>query len=328
MKKLLLFLIPLLAFGQANHGGAISVGPIQASGSGTVTSVSVTTANGVSGAVATATTTPAITITLGAITPTTVNGNTFTAGAYTLTGTAAKTLTFTDNITFGSDGTGTRTLNIGAGGTLGALSFITPGTGIATALAINTGSVGAPVLFNGAGGTPTSLTLTNATGLPVSGITASTSTALGVGSIELGAASDTTIARASAGVVTIEGVNVSTVSSTDTLTNKRVTPRVNTVASSATPTMNSDTTDFFTITALAAAITSMTTNLSGTPTGGQKLTIRILDNGTARAITWGASFASRGGTLPTTTVISKYLYVGFIWNDVAATWDCIATAQE
>lgn len=39
---------------------------------GTVTSVSVTTANGVSGSVATPTTTPAITITLGAITPTSV----------------------------------------------------------------------------------------------------------------------------------------------------------------------------------------------------------------------------------------------------------------
>ena len=41
---------------------------------GTVTSVSVTTANGISGTVATATSTPAITLTLGAITPTTVNG--------------------------------------------------------------------------------------------------------------------------------------------------------------------------------------------------------------------------------------------------------------
>lgn len=41
----------------------------------------------------------------------------------------------------------------------------------------------------------------------------------------------------------------------------------------------------FTITALAAAITSFTTNLSGTPTTGQKLIIRIKDDGTARAIT-------------------------------------------
>lgn len=41
-------------------------------GGGTVTSVSVTTANGVSGSVATATTTPAITLSLGAITPSSV----------------------------------------------------------------------------------------------------------------------------------------------------------------------------------------------------------------------------------------------------------------
>lgn len=45
---------------------------------------------------------------------------------------------------------------------------ITPGTGIASALAANVGSAGAPVVFNGAGGTPSSLTLTNATGLPLS----------------------------------------------------------------------------------------------------------------------------------------------------------------
>lgn len=63
-------------------------------GGGTVTSVSVVTANGVSGSVATATTTPAITLTLGAITPTTVNGNTFTTGSSTYTGTAAQTYTF------------------------------------------------------------------------------------------------------------------------------------------------------------------------------------------------------------------------------------------
>lgn len=41
-------------------------------GSGTVTSVSITSANGISGTVATATTTPAITLSLGAITPTSI----------------------------------------------------------------------------------------------------------------------------------------------------------------------------------------------------------------------------------------------------------------
>lgn len=42
------------------------------------------------------------------------------------------------------------------------------GTGVATALAVNIGSAGAPVLFNGAGGTPSSIVLTNATGTAAS----------------------------------------------------------------------------------------------------------------------------------------------------------------
>lgn len=45
------------------------------------------------------------------------------------------------------------------------------GTGISAALGTNVGSAGAPVLFNGAGGTPSSLTLTSATGLPIAGVT-------------------------------------------------------------------------------------------------------------------------------------------------------------
>ena len=47
--------------------------------------------------------------------------------------------------------------------------------------------------------------------------------------IELGHATDTTIARASAGVVTIEGVTVPTISSTSTLTNKTISGASNTL---------------------------------------------------------------------------------------------------
>jgi hypothetical protein len=67
-----------------------------------------------------------------------------------------------------------------------------------------------PTLVTPVLGTPTSGTLTNCTGLPVAGITASTTTAIGVGSVELGHASDTTISRVSAGVAAIEGVNILT----------------------------------------------------------------------------------------------------------------------
>lgn len=48
---------------------------------------------------------------------------------------------------------------------------ITFGTGVEAALGVNIGSAGAPVLFNGAGGTPSAITLTNGTGLPIAGIT-------------------------------------------------------------------------------------------------------------------------------------------------------------
>ena len=67
-------------------------------------------------------------------------------------------------------------------------------------------------------GTPSAGTLTSCTGLPIAGLVASTSTALGVGSIELGHASDTTLARVSAGVVSIENSNIMTVGSADTVT--------------------------------------------------------------------------------------------------------------
>lgn len=123
-------------------------------------------------------------------------------------------------------------------------------------------------------------------------------------------------------------VNLSSATVTLPSAGVRNNPRTTTEASSATPTINTDNTDIHTITALATAITSMTTNLSGTPVNGQKLIIRIKDNGTARAITWGASFASRGATLPTTTVLGKYHYVGLIYNSTASIWDCVAAIVE
>ena len=98
------------------------------------------------------------------------------------------------------------------------ISAVTDETGTGALVFATSPTLVTPLL-----GTPTSGTLTNCTGLPVSGISASTTTALGVGSIELGHATDTTISRVSAGVVAIEGVNIVTTSSTDTLTNKTLT---------------------------------------------------------------------------------------------------------
>lgn len=120
--------------------------------------------------------------------------------------------------------------------------------------------------------------------------------------------------------------SVPTLTSTNTLSNKRITRRFVVTTQAAAPTINTDNTDIASITALAQAITSFTTNLSGTPLAGDYLQIQITDNGTARAITWGAKFAATTIALPTTTVISKLLRIGFQWDTVAAVWQCIAVA--
>lgn len=109
---------------------------------------------------------------------------------------------------------------------------------------------------------------------------------------------------------------------TETLTNKRITQRVSSITSSATPTPNADTDDEYTITALAAA--ALLTNPTGTPTEGQSLLVRIKDNGTARALTFDTQYRfSSDQPAPTTTVIGKTLYMGFVWNSDDSKWDCL-----
>jgi hypothetical protein len=170
-------------------------------------------------------------------------------------------------------------------------------------------------------------TLTHSTGLLTSNVPLSlgTSNALTAGTIELGAASDTTLSRSAAGVLAVEGVVIPSISSTNTLTNKRVTPRVGTTTSSATPTINTDNVDYYSLTAQTVDITSFTTNLSGTPTDGQMLRISITGTA-ARAITWGSSFEASTVALPTTTVTTNRLDVGFVWNAATSKWRCIASA--
>jgi hypothetical protein len=81
---------------------------------GTVTSVSVSTANGVSGTVATSTTTPAISLTLGAITPTSVAASGSVTGSnLSGTNTGDQTITLTGDIT--GSGTGSFATAIASG---------------------------------------------------------------------------------------------------------------------------------------------------------------------------------------------------------------------
>jgi hypothetical protein len=318
-----------------------------ASGSGTVTSVSVVTANGISGSVATATTTPAITLTLGAITPSQVTTPLITAstsGGLTIESNNGTDIGLfgagnTANVTwYGSHNYDTATQDTiaaftGSGKTLGSLatatypsltelsyvkgvtsaiqtqftakaplvspSFTTPSLGVATATSIN------------------GLTITTTTGV----LTMTNSKTLAVTNTLTLSGTDSTVMTFPSTTQTIAGLT-----STQTFTNKRITKRTATTnAPGATPTTNTDNIDLQIFTGLNTAITSMTTNLSGTPSTGDFLRFWLTDDGTARAITWGASFAASGTVaLPTTTVISTTLIVGFEWT--GSVWRCIAVA--
>jgi hypothetical protein len=176
------------------------------------------------------------------------------------------------------------------------------GTGVATALAVNIGTAGAPVVNGGALGTPSSGTVTNLTG------TASININGTVGA-----------ATANTGAFT-------TLTASTNLSSTRINPRTSSTASTATLTPDISAFDQYNLTAQAAGLTVEAP--TGTPVDGNKLIIRILDNGTPQTITWNATYTVIGPTLPTTTTANKMIYVGCVYNSTNTRWDVIALATQ
>jgi hypothetical protein len=234
---------------------------------------------------------------------TSINGLGITASTGTLTITNAKTLAVSNTLTLaGTDGQ--------------TMTFPATSATIARTDAANT--------FTGHQ-TVEGVTSTGATGTGKFVF----DTAPQISTIELGAATDTTLARVGAGQISVEGVNVVTTASTDTLTNKRVTTRFTTVASTTTSvTIDVSTTDMHITTAQAGAL--LYNNPTGTPTEGQKLIIRIKDDGIGvRALTYGTQFrASSDLALPSTTILGKTLYMGFCWNATDSKFDLLAVMNN
>lgn len=115
------------------------------------------------------------------------------------------------------------------------------------------------------------------------------------------------------------GVVVGT-TDTQTLTNKRYTPRAVTMTDAATVTIDSDVTDL----ALLLTLSQDTTmaNPTGTPTQAQILKVRVKSS-SVRTWTWGSKF--RGSTtaaLPSATSgSSKTDYYTFVYNLTDTKWD-------
>jgi hypothetical protein len=146
------------------------------------------------------------------------SGNNSAAWTMTLPTTAG-----TNGYFLQTDGSGNTTWAAAASGTINtgtvgqityysgtnALSGATTGTGVLTALGVNVGSAGAVVVNGGALGTPSSGTLTNATGLPIS---------TGVSGLGTNVATALATNVGSAGAVVVNGGALGTPSS-GTLTN-------------------------------------------------------------------------------------------------------------
>jgi hypothetical protein len=117
---------------------------------------------------------------------------------------------------------------------------------------------------------------------------------------------------------------VATLTGTETFTNKRITPRVNSVVGGGAFSPSIDSYDQENMTAIASTVTF--NNPTGTPVSGQQYILRLKDNGTARTLTWsGTQYrASADLPFPTTTIISKTMYLKFIYNEADTKWDFVS----
>jgi hypothetical protein len=233
--------------------------------------------------------------------------------AGTVTITTAKTFNCTNNLTLsGTDGS---TLNVGAGGTLGSAAFTASSAYQAADSDLTTWAGITPVAAVGTWiATPNSANLR-----------AAVTDENGTGAALFNAATSPDFTTS----VTIGSVAVPTISSTSTLTNKRITPRVTTITSNATLSPSADNDDVYAVSALAAAITTISAP-TGTPVDGQKLIIRVISDSSIRAISgWNAIYRfSTALPAPSTTAASSTHTWGFMYNATAIKWDCLAQATN
>ena len=104
--------------------------------------------------------------------------------------------------------------------------------------------------------------------------------------------------------------------------------RTQTVVSAATVTPNADEDDIVAVNTQGEALTIANPSPVYTVVDGQKLIVRIHDDGTNRTIAWGDKYRAIQSTLPTTTTSDRTIYLGFIYNKYYELWDLVANAYQ
>ena len=108
-----------------------------------------------------------------------------------------------------------------------------------------------------------------------------------------------------------------------TLSNKRIDPRVVSPTVASSYTINVDVTDLYNVSGQSSNVTF--NNPTGTPVNGQKMMVRIKDDGTPRLVGWGSNFQASGITGPIAqTVPNKEHNVLFVYSAGVSKWVCLA----
>lgn len=146
-----------------------------------------------------------------------------------------------------------------------------------------------------------------------------------------GSGGNVTVANGKSAIVYSDGAGAgaAVVDLTNTFLFQPLTRAVAASGTSGTITPNSDTTDIYNAFALDGATTLAAP--SGTPIDGQRIILRLRDDGTGRGLTWTTSsggYRVIGTTLPSTTTANKLLYVGCVYNSTDTFWDVVAVTTQ
>lgn len=119
-----------------------------------------------------------------------------------------------------------------------------------------------------------------------------------------------------------------TTTGAQTLTNKRINPRVSSLTSSTTaiaPDIQSF--DMYVFSSVFAGLQINAPSSSPAASDGNKLIFRFFD-AAAKSLSWNATYTPIGCVLPTTTTAGKTTYVGCIYNANNTRWDVVSVVTQ